>query len=264
MFAAYFDDSGTDGSSAIAVASCYIGRVEQWDRLTKAWDCIRSRAGREFEYFASADCLSGGGQFSGWSRAEREWLIDRLMAEILVRVRIGISAAVIKADYDSILGSGWKRRVAGSTHFAFAVKDCLRQIKRWREQFQITEKIKYVFDLTGKGKGEIDATLSDLLAFDAESFGLYKDGYSFENKRAFPPLQAVDILAHQSYQHMRDCIVGRSQKCLDYMPTLSNVPLRTQYFDAENLRELFAKYPWDEIRAKYPKICADDETVYSH
>lgn len=255
MFTAYFDDSGTDINSNIAIAACYIGAVEQWDRLTKTWNEIRAEKGAEFEYFATADCLSGAGQFAGWSWEKRDRLIRRLIAEIRIRVRMGIGTAVIKADYDAAL-SGWKRRVAGQTHFAFAVNICLMQIKRWRKKFNVKEPIEYVFDLTGKGKGEILATLSDLERFDPQSFGIIEHGYSFKSKKVLPPLQAADILAHQSYQHMRDCIVAK-KKCTDYMPMLSKVPLETQYFDKEYMDGFFPTYPWEEIRKRYPAVCVD-------
>ncbi|HXM99846.1 MAG TPA: DUF3800 domain-containing protein [Candidatus Dormibacteraeota bacterium] len=257
MFTAYFDDSGTDENSKIAVAACYIGTVEQWDRLARAWDSIRREEHAAFEYFATADCLAGAGQFAGWTWEKRDRLIRRLIAETRNRVRLGIGTAVIKADYDATLPGGWRRRVAGQTHFAFAVNICLMQIKRWRRRFKVSEPIQYVFDLTGKGKGEILATLAEFERFDPNSFGIVKDGYSFKSKKTLPPLQAVDILAHQSYQHMRDCIVGKKKTCKDYMPFLSKVPLETQYFDKEYMDEFFPTYPWEEIKKKFPKHCID-------
>jgi len=190
MFSAHFDDSGTDSKCRIAVASCYVGKVEQWDLLTKAWDEIRKQQNLQFEYFGTSDCFLGRNDFDGWSPRKKDDLIRYLICLIHIRTRIGFSAAVIKDAYDSVL-TGWKRRIAGETHFAFAVKDCLRQIKRWRDEYKVSEPIEYVFDLMGEGKEEIEAILADLQKCDPESFGIYENGYSFKNKRLFPPLHGA-------------------------------------------------------------------------
>ena len=254
MITAYFDDSGTDQRSRIAIASCYLGEVQQWDLLAREWEDAKSRFG--FEYFGMSDCLVGRERtsFEGWSWPQKDALIRHLIGITSLRARMGFSAAIIKDDYDAVV-SGWKRRIVGENHFGFAVKDCLRQIRNWRRQYNISEPIQYVFDLMGTGKDEIEFIFESFLQHDPEGIGVTEEGYSFKNKRNFPPLQAVDILAHQSYAHMRDCVIGKKKKCEDYMRILGKIPTRTRYYDKQILEELILKYPWDEVQKNHPELC---------
>ena len=34
----YFDDSGTDGNTPVAVAACYVSTKKQWDEFVRNWD----------------------------------------------------------------------------------------------------------------------------------------------------------------------------------------------------------------------------------
>jgi hypothetical protein len=47
MFSVYFDDSGTHSESDIALAACYIGTLDRWERLAEDWDAARRDEGFE-------------------------------------------------------------------------------------------------------------------------------------------------------------------------------------------------------------------------
>jgi hypothetical protein len=40
-FETYWDDSGTNKESPIAVAACYVATKTQWDEFVKDWDAAR-------------------------------------------------------------------------------------------------------------------------------------------------------------------------------------------------------------------------------
>jgi hypothetical protein len=59
-FEVYFDDSGTDGGSPIAVAACYVASKTQWDEFVKDWDKAREREG--FDEFHMSEFVAKLGQ----------------------------------------------------------------------------------------------------------------------------------------------------------------------------------------------------------
>jgi hypothetical protein len=81
-------------------------------------------------------------------------------------------------------------------------------IFQWRRNLGITLPIQYIFDRMGKGRGEIGALWDDVQAghWKEKTLGMERDGFGFENKADFKPLQAADILAWQMHYHMRNVI----------------------------------------------------------
>ena len=115
VIAAYFDDSGTHSESDVAVASCYVGIVDQWKKLEGDWQDARNAEG--FSVFGMADILGGNGEFRNWPEEKRGRLIRRLITMMQLRSRIGFSFAVVKSDYDSIMTDQLKNRV-GRFHYS--------------------------------------------------------------------------------------------------------------------------------------------------
>jgi hypothetical protein len=197
-FSLYFDDSGTHPESDVAIAACYIGRLESWERLVDDWKLARQV--EAFTVFGMADILGGKNEFRGWGEARRDRLIRRLITITRCRADIGVAVAVPKVAYDKVI-QGKIRDRFGKFHYTFAVRSCLTQIKGWRERHGITAPIQYVFDQMSEGKGEITAALDYHIGTGRAALsGLERGGYSFRSKRGSEPLQAADILAHETYR----------------------------------------------------------------
>jgi hypothetical protein len=198
MFAVYFDDSGTHTESDVAIAACYIGTLDRWELLASDWDSAMKAEG--FTKFGMADILGGKGEFRNWSDTKRDRLIRRLITDICCRASIGVCVSVPKVAYDNAI-QGKIRGRFGKFHYTFAVRSCLTQIKGWRERHGITGPMQYVFDRMSQGKGEIIEALEYHLSTGrAQLSGLEREGYSFQDKAGLPPLQAADILAHETYR----------------------------------------------------------------
>ena len=158
-----------------------------------------------------ADILGGRGEFRGWSKTERERLIERLIANVRCRASIGISVSVPKIAYDRAV-QGRIRERFGKFHYTFAVRSWLTQIKLWREIHGITGPMQYVFDQMSQGKGEIIAALEYHVSTGrAQLSGLESGGYSFQSKAGLPPLQAADILAHETYRCATNELIAPAQ-----------------------------------------------------
>jgi hypothetical protein len=210
MFSAYFDDSGTDGNSDIAIAACYVSTKRGWDEFVEAWDRARWEEG--FEAFHMAHFVAkrdqGHNPFCDWDNAKKDHVYARLARIINENKRIGISVAIPKQLWDQ--SSEWIKQRYGREHYTFAVRMCMMHIREWRERSMISLPIRYVFDweMNNTPKRNEITKLLDVIAAPhnaevAQMLGVEPRGYSFEHKEEFKPLQAADILAWQMRSHMR-------------------------------------------------------------
>jgi hypothetical protein len=210
MFTAYFDDSGTDGNSDVAVAACYVSTKRGWDDFVSAWDAARWEEG--FESFHMSDFVAPRGQgkrpWCEWDNPHKDRVYTRLGKIINRNKRIGIAVAVPKMLWDDV--PEWIKAHYGRQHYTFAVRMCMTAIRKWRESSMITLPVRYIFDWEMQKSAkrlEIEKIL-DLISLPqnspvAETLGLEPSGYSFEHKEMFNPLQSADILAWQMRSYMR-------------------------------------------------------------
>ena len=252
MFSVYFDDSGTHEESDIAIAACYVGTLDRWARLTEDWEEARRVEG--FQTFGMADILGGNREFRGWKKVKRIRLINRLVTNIRCRASISISISVPKIAYDRAI-QGKIRDRFGKFHYTFAVRSCLTQIKGWREKHGITGPMQYVFDQMSQGKGEIIAALEYHIASGrAQLSGLERGGYSFQSKVALPPLQAADILAHETFRCAKNELIAPGSEPDHYLGKLIVGGLIKKYWTEELLvrtRDNIARQ-YDEL-GKWPR-----------
>ncbi|HUK48020.1 MAG TPA: DUF3800 domain-containing protein [Terriglobales bacterium] len=207
MYEVYFDDSGTHRNSEVAIAACYVSTKRGWDSFVDAWDDARVEEG--FDVFHMADFVAprerGHKPFCDWDNAKKDHVYDRLAKIINENKRIGIACGVPKKAYDEEVPDELRIHY-GREHYAFAVRKCLMSILEWRESSQIILPMRYVFDweMSGSGKrAEISAMMHTMHASWRDKFGLEPEGFSFERKEEFKPLQAADILAWQMNNLMR-------------------------------------------------------------
>lgn len=211
MFTAYFDDSGTDGNSDIAVAACYVSTKRGWDDFVTDWDHARTQEG--FDVFHMAEFTAPPGQrhepFCDWGDSKKKHVYGRLAKVINENKRIGIAIAIPKDIYSSRVPERLQRHF-GRQHYSFAVRLCMTQIWKWRKDCLISLPTRYVFDweMQKSGKRQEIEKIFDILSQPtnealAEWYGFEPNGFSFEHKENFKPLQSADILAWQMRSHMR-------------------------------------------------------------
>lgn len=97
---AYFDDSGTDGNSPIAVAACYVSSQEQWTEFTRNWtDVARAEGFTEFhmaQFVAKPE--AGHEPFCRWDNEKKNRVYRKLSSIINVRMQKGFAIAIPKHD----------------------------------------------------------------------------------------------------------------------------------------------------------------------
>jgi hypothetical protein len=217
MFEVYFDDSGTDPHSTIAIAACYISTKRSWDEFVRAWDEARRDEG--FECFHMVDFAAYHDKtkkpFCDWEIEKRQRVYKRLATIINENKRVGLGIAIPKDTYDRLVPNlpDWLRWRMGKFHYTFAVRILMGLIKDWRFRYNIRLPMQYIFDREAReeARAEIRATWEGIEKRQSWSikYGIEKeDGYSFQNKCVYKPLQAADILAWQLNNHMRNVIMA--------------------------------------------------------
>lgn len=203
----YFDDSGTDDKSPVAIAACYVATKDQWDHFTRNWNEIKKLEG--FEYFHMTDFMcdqrAGVKPYCEWDEDKRKRVYRKLSTLITIRARMGFALTVGKKDYDELIPEEM-RKYGGRSHYVWAARILMGDIARWRAKWGIKRPMQYVFSETPKGKGtrgEILDLMDELKdnPLATEEYGLVKDGLGFQDMRVFPPLQAADILAWNMLDH---------------------------------------------------------------
>lgn len=216
MYEVYFDDSGTDTQSPMAIAACYISTKNGWNQFVDAWDDIRWSEG--FDVFHMADFAAFHDKtkkpFCDWDYVKRDRVYRRLATAINENKRVGIAIAVPQDVFNSVVPMlpDWMRWRVGTYPYTVAVRFLMGAIRNWRLQCGITLPMQYVFDRMAdpKAKAEISAVWEHVENKDSwlDWYGIENEGgYSFQNKADFKPLQAADILAWQQNSHMRNVIM---------------------------------------------------------
>jgi len=212
MFTAFFDDSGTDRNSDIAVAACYVSTKRGWDDFVEDWDHIRWEESFDCFHMAHfvAPCEQGHKPWCDWDNVKKSHVYSRIAKAINSNKRIGIAAAVPKEIWDST--PEYIRQHYGREHYTFAVRMCMMRIAEWRRiSMPSSFSIRYVFDWEmrdSQKRYEISKILDSITQPEFKDsayaiFGIEPKGYSFEHKEEFKPLQAADILAWQMRCHMQ-------------------------------------------------------------
>ncbi len=256
-FEIYWDDSGTHKQSPIAVATCYVATKEQWERFELDWDEARQRGG--FDVFHMADFMATPGNkgkpFWDWDKNKKNQVYFRIANIINNRVRMGFAVAVPKNAYDLYAPDRFRREYAKG-HYAFAVKCCMGMVGKWHETYAKGQGIKYVFDKMGKGCGEIQDIwkMAAQEPIEAGKCGLCPDGYSFQSKRDFNPLQAADILAWNMYAAILDGPKhGRPAYLRPYFKVLTEGrPMGIGFFDEQEMKSFFDQQKEYESRTGKP------------
>ncbi|HEV2498272.1 MAG TPA: DUF3800 domain-containing protein [Terriglobia bacterium] len=260
-FEVYFDDSGTDHNSDIAVAACYTAPKRSWDDFVEPWDRIRREEGFEVfhmaEFVAKPECQHK--PFCYWDKDKKERVYKRVASTINVHKSIGFSIAVPKREYDQT--SDDFRDHHGQEHYTFAVLHCLKLIEKWRrESNRLHIPMQYIFDWEmqkSRKRVEIESLWNGMHPLVANALGTNPvDGYSFQHKECFKPLQAADVLAWQMKAHMEKILpFGKDRE------ELTHPGFRLLRQDQEMELAFFTPDQIKKAEANFDKLRRDGFTV---
>lgn len=268
----YFDDSGTDAQTPVAVAACYVAQKNQWDEFVTNWD----EAGRQegFEMFHMAEFVAKPEMkhepFCYWDNKKKDRVYARLASIINTRVRKGFAIAVPKQPFDECIFDEFKE--FAENHYVFAVKSVLGAIETWRRQFSISNPMQYVFESGTLGEDQLRRVWKDCLLYpeNAQRYGIVPDGVQFQSKKLFKPLQAADILAWQVQNFMRRIVMSghgpnnRRRAHKGFLMLRDNRPMDIRFYSRaqmqkamETTKTFYAEkgiWPWEPGTGAYPDV----------
>jgi hypothetical protein len=243
----YFDDSGTDAGTPVAVAACYVASKTQWDEFVRNWDEVRAEEG--FDMFHMAEFAAkpemGHEPFCHWDVAKKTRVYRRLASIINTRVRKGFAVAVPKQPFDEYVFDEFRH--FAENHYVWAVKSVLAFIENWRQEFSVTVPMQYIFESGSLGQDQIERVWKECLLYknSDKRYGIVPDGVQFQNKRVFKPLQAADILAWQVQNNMRRTVMigrdpnDRSVEHEGFRMLKDGRPMELLFYSREQVKQAF-------------------------
>jgi hypothetical protein len=261
----YFDDSGTDGGTPVAVAACYVSSKEQWGQFVKSWDKVRVDEGFDVFHMAEfvAKAEAGHKPFCDWDNTKKERVYGKLASIVNTRARMGFAIAVPKKPFDRFVFPEFKELYA-KDHYTWAVKSVLGLVENWREKFGITIPMQYVFDRGTLGQQQINDIWIQFEQIKSaeQKYGIVPRGVMFQDDKVFKPLQAADILAWQMQNHLRrTALIGlnpddpklvhpgfailRHKRPMD-LGFYSTDQLKRLFDKAKEYHESTGRWPWDQ------------------
>jgi hypothetical protein len=144
---AYFDDSGTHASSAVAVVGGLMGSSEQWLEFEYLWSAKLAAPlpGKPaLRKFHLVDCNAGGGYFIDYKLAERDLLIHDFRQIIIDCKLISFAAAVDRKAWDELILGASRDRLGDG--LAYCVDNCVQETIKVANGHKDGDRIAIVFD----------------------------------------------------------------------------------------------------------------------
>jgi len=144
MLAAYFDESGAHSDSPIIAVADFSHRKS--DGLSTRQNGLTSwKVGSVWFPYGR---LETAGAVCDLSEPERIELLASLIEIIATTAWVGISAALVKADYAAICEA---ERVTFGSEYALCANDGIRLLNKWLDERHIRERVAYMYELGAPG-----------------------------------------------------------------------------------------------------------------
>lgn len=214
MLQTAIDDSGWDGVSPVFVLAGYVSTKEKWKSFSDEWQAILdlkepSKLGhlKMNEAYRLNDPSS---QFCGWSEAERDDRLKKLIKPITRHALHGLISVVPIEPYRRLFRGRFDPAALNRPYF-FTFFGVMARLINLARQLQLGDEIEFIFDTLG---GELQALLLD----EFEKFislrpptlqHLTCSPPKFAREQDFAPLQAADMLAWHARRYYFDQCRGK-------------------------------------------------------
>jgi hypothetical protein len=242
MIRAYFDDSGTHGSSGVVVMAGIVGTESEIDSLDALWaeHLAAPLFGKKppLRRFHMVECEQSRGEFSGWSRTETDYFCHQLR-EVIIKSRVsGYGFACVRKDWDRLI-QGEYRTIFGDPE-GWAVRACMNSAINWASNSAFDPQMTFVFDDRPERERENRAVF-DLFQKVPRSPEL--TGISFLNSYNVRALQAADMVAWEFYSHAERILQHgpKHPARKEVLHLLTNMTLYAQIATGEKIEQMKAK-----------------------
>ena len=196
---AYLDESGIQADAPVTTVAAYFSTAEKWKIFTRKWLHVLADFG--LSSFHMSEYAQRHGGFEGWSRERQKKLAERLFPLIPAHTKLGVSVAMVRADFDEVfeaypaikeaLGKPYPCCFQWLVHLVIAKATfaspkwrlaCVHEDNDFkREAMEAWDWLKNEKDVAGR-----------------------LDSLTFAPKSSFVPLQAADVLAWESQKRLAD------------------------------------------------------------
>jgi hypothetical protein len=215
----YFDDSGTDRTSPVAVMAGYVANEHGWKLFEQQTKKLFSREGIPF--FRAKLFHHGEKQFKGWSDARKLRFATEWFGYAGEHVLRGVSAA---ADARDLKSAKAQHRSASSisvqyTCMSMATTLLCKDVEVWEHVKK--DGLSLVIEKSGAPDNSIKIGLEHLAAAN-EELGEVLRTTTFADKESVRALQLADYLAYFSYQLALTARHGSTEGATEFL----NIALR--------------------------------------
>ncbi|MGD0075170.1 MAG: DUF3800 domain-containing protein [Candidatus Binataceae bacterium] len=201
MIEAYIDESGTHDQAKIIVMAGFLSSYKRWRKFDDKWDAILNPPDEidppeKRRVFHATDCLGkdGHGDFAGWSKGDRDRLVDQLVPIAKQRTLLAIATAFAVDDYKRIIPDRIQRKWTHPYYLCmFHLVNSLK-VNSHKFTFPSGEKIAFVFAKKPKFEGLLTELYEELKA--TESLGDIMGKMTLGSPEEDIPIQAADLLCY--------------------------------------------------------------------
>jgi hypothetical protein len=203
-YVAYIDDSGTDRGQKVVAFAGFLSTAREWARFANEWAKALAQP-PAIRCLCTADLLGGYGEFKGWSWPDKKKKLDALVKVICRRSIFTFGRAIYYEDYEAAIQTVGELPLDGCIGLCFLVC-CAAAVDMLPKSLDRRERIGFVIDRGESGIPDTQARLLDAfkylgkLALIPERIG----SISFDDKTVQVPLQAADLIAHHTFEVVRD------------------------------------------------------------
>lgn len=196
-FTAYFDESkGPEGVFAIAG---YVRREDYWaSTFSPLWSDVLARQRVYLSEFSASDCRNGVELFKGMTPEERRQLTEDLVSVIVSPQPplLGVGAAVVTRDFED---PQVQRKYDGVSYLV-CLSTVVEHVMRLCGTHRSDVYLRFVFDERSDLVGVARETFQEVIEEHRGRFAGTVRPLEFRSSREFPPLQAADLLAYETYK----------------------------------------------------------------
>ncbi|MFN0104935.1 MAG: DUF3800 domain-containing protein [Bryobacteraceae bacterium] len=184
LSAAYFDASGTNAGSVMAMAGL-VAPVYKWLRFEGHWESVLREHGVDGP-FHMTDFVASERSFVGWKgQSERRKRLIEDLVDVVKRNVNKVFVSIMENDSWRSVEQKFHLRAVHACPYSFLGFVTVVQIEKWRKAKRSRGPVDYIFEDGDDGKGHLDEICRGTLKVDPV----------FKSKATAIPCQAADLIA---------------------------------------------------------------------
>jgi len=193
----YMDESGTHDDSPVVTVAAYIGRPRQWRDWTKEWNAAK----KPIKVFHASKAANLVGEFNGWTEAERDDLVKRILPVIPKHKFAGVVVGIRMKAFEEAMKPHPELREMFGTPYTACFHWTVKKIMNLMEETHNNERIAFFHEVNDY-QGEASSAFEFIKRQRKTHISIMS--LTFGGKNDFVPLQAADILAYEGNKKLRN------------------------------------------------------------